>query len=185
MTTARGLPVWVGRALRGMTALALALAAFVIAATSGAAMGRPPVVDDQPPVAVTAPPRPDTGASPCPQAPEAARDADPGRRASACPPPVAATAVRAPHPSAAVIGPAPARRPDAALPRTSAPVASGASAPLRALPVPPPIWLLPTLSPVPQSYAAQLAPTSVLVLGFGSVALASTVMALRVLRGGR
>jgi len=41
------------------------------------------------------------------------------------------------------------------------------------------------LSPVPQSSAAQLAPTSVLVLGFGSVALASTLMALRVLRGGR
>ena len=186
MTTARGLPVWVGRALRGMTALALALAAFVIAAASGAAMGRPPVVDDQPPVAVTAPPRPDAGVAPCPEPPVAARDAERGHRASACPSPAAATsAVSPPRRSPVVAEPAPAPHAAPALPRTAAPAASHAPAPLQALPVPPPIWLVPTLSPVPQTYAAELAPTSVLVLGFGSVALASTVMALRLLRGGR
>jgi hypothetical protein len=38
---------------------------------------------------------------------------------------------------------------------------------------------------VPRSYAAQLAPTSVLVLGFGSVALATAAMTLRLLRRGR
>ena len=50
------------------------------------------------------------------------------------------------------------------------------------LPIPPPLWLLPAVAPVPQSYAGQLPPTSVLVLGFGSVALASAVMSLRLLR---
>jgi hypothetical protein len=39
--------------------------------------------------------------------------------------------------------------------------------------------------PVPKTYGAEVAPTSVLVLGFGSVALASAVMTLRLLRRGR
>jgi hypothetical protein len=53
------------------------------------------------------------------------------------------------------------------------------------LPILPPLWLTPSVVPVPQTYGAELAPTSVLVLGFGSVALASAVMTLRLLRRGR
>jgi hypothetical protein len=178
MTARRGLPVWLGRVLRGMTALALALAAFVIAATSGAAMGRPPILDDRPPPATTAVSRPEVSVPLCPEASDAVREAVPHHHDETCPSPAPVV-----HPVAAatVARPAPPAGP------VTAPItaATPASAPLRALPVPPPIWLVPTLAPVPQSYTSELAPTSVLVLGFGSVALASTVMALRLLRGGR
>jgi hypothetical protein len=87
--------------------------------------------------------------------------------------PVAAaapTATSRPQP-AAVSGPPPAASP-------------GPHAP-QPLPIPAPLRLTPSLVPVPQSYAAQLAPTSVLVLGFGSVALATAAMTLRLLRRGR
>ncbi|TMD93528.1 MAG: hypothetical protein E6I76_14505 [Chloroflexi bacterium] len=186
MTTRRGLVVWVGRVLRGMSALALALAVFVIAAPSGAAMGRPPLLDDQPPVTATAPPRPDAGVTPCADPAGAARDPERGHGAPPCPSPAAASPVSVRQPASALTGTRPARPAGPAVPpSTGSPAATPAPAPLRALPIPPPIWLVPTLAPVPQSYAAELAPTSVLVLGFGSVALASTVMALRLLRGGR
>lgn len=184
MTARRGLPVWLGRVLRGMTALALALAAFVIAATPGAAMGRPPLLDDQPPPAASAPSRPAVTVPPCPEASDAAQDVERHHRDPACPSPLSAAPVSVARPAPAATPasrPAPPAGPVVA-PRTAA---TPTPAPLRALPIPPPIWLAPTLAPVPQSYAAELAPTSVLVLGFGSVALASTVMALRLLRGGR
>jgi hypothetical protein len=64
------------------------------------------------------------------------------------------------------------------------PASPGPHAP-QPLPILPPLRLTPSLVPVPQSEAAQLAPTSVLVLGFGSVALATAAMTLRLLRRGR
>jgi hypothetical protein len=183
MTTRRGLRVWVGRALRGMTALALTLAAFVIAATSGAAMGRPPLLDDRPHPAVTAPPRAGVTVPACAEASETAPDGGRLQHDQACTSPAPASAVSVVHPEPAATVARPAPPAGRVVPPGT--VATAASAALRPLPVPPPIRLMPTLTPVPQSDTSELAPTSVLVLGFGSVALASTVMALRLLRGGR
>jgi hypothetical protein len=53
------------------------------------------------------------------------------------------------------------------------------------LPVPTPLRLAPPLVPVTVAGVAGAAPTSVLVLGFGSVLLASVVLARRLLPRGR
>ncbi|MDB5066981.1 MAG: hypothetical protein JWM18_3415, partial [Chloroflexi bacterium] len=76
-------------------------------------------------------------------------------------------------------------RPQPAAASGPPPAASPAPHAPQPLPIPPPLRLTPSLMPVPQGYAAQLAPTSVLVLGFGSVALATAAMTLRLLRRGR
>jgi hypothetical protein len=199
MTTRSPLRVWMGRVLRGTTALALAVAAVVVASASGAAApsggdrhgGIEALLDDDPggsPPAATATPRPETRVSGCPQPALVARGAARDHRhdsaasdaaadcAHPAPPRPAPSAPR----SAVPVPPAGSVVP----PRTAVAVTTTPVAPLP-LPIPPPIWLTPTLAPVPLSYGAELAPTSVLVLGFGSVALASTVMTLRLLRRGR
>ncbi|HEY2704924.1 MAG TPA: hypothetical protein VGL20_14655 [Candidatus Dormibacteraeota bacterium] len=221
MTTGSVSPVWMGRLLRSITALALALSAAVAAGVFAAAVsasvepwparpaglaipaiGRPPVLADDPPRATPAPtatPRPDRqgGVSTCPSPSVRSAAAGTARRrlsdpvATPCPvstPAPTLVASRPPPPVAPLTAtPAATARPRPAVATGPAAVATGTPRPHvpQALPVPPPIWLTPSLVPVPQSYAAQLAPTSVLVLGFGSVALASAAMTLRLLRRGR
>jgi hypothetical protein len=221
MTTRSRLRVWMGRLLRGLAAPALALLATFAASVSGTAaqpaadhgqarlaavavpaMGRPPLLPDDP-TDPSASPRPGPGVAlpPCAAPPGSVHRAEgsehrhslPTPAAEDCtpPPPAPTVAVQQPlpSPSAPPTG-APAHP---ATPRAAA-VAVGIPAPastpppraeLLPLPILPPLWLTPSVVPVPRSYAAELAPTSVLVLGFGSVALASAVMTLRLLRRGR
>jgi hypothetical protein len=169
------------------------------------ALGRPPLLEDDP-----TPPALGDGSGggrdrtrapgaltpPCARASVAARPPQgsggdhpaPAAAAAPCaapppPPPVPVLAQPAPlrpllgaHRAVATPSPAPQVAP-VALPVT-------ASTP-QALPVPPPLWLAPGLLPAPARAAVQVAPTSVLLLGFGSVALATAVMTLRLLRRGR
>jgi len=164
--------------------------------------GRPPVPRDDRLRATRAPtasPRPSRGdgVTACPSPPTAVRTAArSGRRrpaaatASPCPvstPSPTLVARRPPVPTAPVTAaaPTPTSRPEPAAASGPPPAASPAPHPDQPLPVPPPLGLTPSLVPVPQSDAAQLAPTSVLTLGFGSVALATAAMTLRLLRRGR
>ena len=111
-----------------------------------------------------------------------------GRRArglhDACPAPAVVTPVpvRTPSPPRTAATPVSTRGPPRSPPPRPATPHPHAVLPL---PVLPPLWLTPSVMPVPQAYGAQLAPTSVLALGFGSVALATAVMTLRLLRRGR
>jgi hypothetical protein len=155
MTTRSVSRVWTGRVLRAITALALALALAAAVAAGGSAVASTPVD------------------------PGVARPAGPAIPAAGRPP-----VVRGDRPPGTLVPTATAPAQPATV-SGATPAASPAPRALQPLPILPPLRLTPSLVPVPQSDAAQLAPTSVLVLGFGSVALAAAAMALRLLRGGR
>lgn len=53
------------------------------------------------------------------------------------------------------------------------------------VPIPPPLVLAPAIVSVPESYAAEHAPTSVLALGLCSIVVASIALVLRLVRRGR
>jgi hypothetical protein len=215
MTTRSVSRVWMGRLLRVIAALTLALTAAVAPGLSVAAASTPvdPGVSWPAGSAVPA-----GGRAPTPRddrlratpVPTTTRRPSRGNGAVVCPPtatavPTAAGSRRRPTVAPTPM-PCPVSRPvaqrtpvptapltAAAATSTAQPQPAAANAPAvspvprapRPLPVPPPLRLTPSLVPVPQSYSAQLAPTSVLVLGFGSVALATAAMTLRLLRRGR
>lgn len=123
---------------------------------------------------------PATGAPVCPAAVRiAGHDVRPTATAApavtACPapipPPGHTLAVRPSHPvvTIPVTGPRPIPAPAAVLP----------------VPIPPPLVLAPAVLSVPESYAAEHAPTSVLALGICSIVFASAALVLRLVRRGR
>jgi hypothetical protein len=205
---------------RGLASLLLALLASFAAGVSGVAaqpaadhgqarpaavavpaMGRPPLLADDPGDPTATPrPGPEVGVPPCPAASPSVHSADrrghhtslptPAEEVCALPPPLPTVVVQ-PPPSPSI--PPTGARAHSASPRPAAAAAAAPPPPStprpRAVPEPlpilPPLWLTPSVVPVPKTYGAEVAPTSVLVLGFGSVALASAVMTLRLLRRGR
>jgi hypothetical protein len=213
-----------GHVRRGLASLLLALLAAFAAGVSGVAaqpaaahgharpaagavpaMGRPPLLADDPADPTATPqPGPVVDVPPCPAPTASAHSAGrsgghhddslPRPTAEACPvpSPLPTVAVQPPPPSHSPLTPSTGAPAHSATPRpvAVAVVAAPASTPRprtapQPLPILPPLWLTPSVVPVPQTYGAELAPTSVLVLGFGSVALASAVMTLRLLRRGR
>lgn len=209
MTPQPGPRVWMQCLLRGAVALVLAVAAIVAVGTSVAsaqvagvaipAMGRPPLLDDDPAhVPAVATPRPGADDdSACPAVEAAARtsgtghhshataDAAPAVCTTPTPAPPALTPVPVPTPSPPRTAAAPVSTPRPAAAAVATPTPTPRPRAVLPLPVLPPLWLTPSVMPVPQAYGTQLAPTSVLALGFGSVALATAAMTLRLLRRGR